>query len=85
MKKNELKIQILSFLAEYKEATAKEIAESLNISNNLALTALRKYMINGLVKRKRVRQGRERYLYVITKRGFERLQYLKTKKIMDKV
>ena len=78
---NETKFAVLSLLEGQGEATAQEVADYLGITPFGASSYLLKLHRNGLLGRRRLREGnrlsRER-VYHVTEKGFEKLEWLGT-------
>lgn len=72
MRRNESKLKILTALA-MGPLTRAEIAEVVGIPYERLSPYLVKYRRQGLIRRERINGVN---YYVLTKRGFERLQYL---------
>ncbi len=70
---NEAKVVILEALIDVGEATVDDLVGLLGWSREGMAMALLRYSRQGLVSRRR--EGRE-YIYSLTQRGFERLEYL---------
>ena len=78
---NETKFAVLSFLDGQGEATAREVADYLDITPFGASSYLLKLHRSGLLGRRRLRKGnrvsRER-IYHVTEKGYEKLGWLET-------
>lgn len=76
---NVRKKQVLGLLADFGMWRASDVAVELGIKVSHASQLLRRYHMNGLVGRERLRGPRappRGYFYFLAERGYERLQWL---------
>lgn len=75
---NQLKIEILKVVQRNSYTTAKEVAQSVSISEDLAQMALCRYYRQGLLHREKKLDSPRKpsFLYSLTARGLGRLAYL---------
>ncbi len=74
---NERKLQILEFIYENGDVTSFELAEALDLEIHNARTLLKRYHEYGLLSRIKVDSFGTR-VYMITNRGIERLEWLRS-------
>lgn len=69
---NERKLKILNYIDSVGAASRREISEEMGITDGAVGNLLRRYRLNGLLKRDKIkneREGRNPYMYFLSENG----------------
>lgn len=77
VERNQRKLEILDFIVENPEATARQLSQELDIERSNAKRRLGEYWKQGLLHRRIIDPKTRARAYSITPKGLDRIVYLK--------